>query len=188
MAYGDGGIAILLLHHKLSHRLAYNVGASEHHTFLATCLYAVELQQCYDAQRRCRDEAWQTDGHPAYVDRMEAVDILAVVDGHDNLLLVDMAWQRQLHDEAINVGIVVEPFHAGKKLLLSNVILVAYEGGLEAALLAGNNLVLDIRLASSVVANKDSSKMWLLASIGNYVAYLLRYLRLDGCCGSLSVY
>ena len=59
---------------------------------------------------------------------MEAVNILAVVDGHDYLLLVDMAWQRQLHDEAINVGIVVEFFYAGKKFFLGNVILISDEG------------------------------------------------------------
>ena len=56
---------------------------------------------------------------------MEAVNILAVVNGHDDLLLVNMFGQRQLHDEAVDVGIIVELSHTTEKFLLRDIIFVA---------------------------------------------------------------
>ena len=51
VAYGDGSIAILLLHHQLSHRLAYDVASAQNDAFLATGLNIVMLQQGEDTER-----------------------------------------------------------------------------------------------------------------------------------------
>ena len=49
MAHGDSGVAILLLHHELSHGFAHDVASSEHHAFLARCGDVVSLEQGDDA-------------------------------------------------------------------------------------------------------------------------------------------
>ena len=54
---------------------------------------------------------------------MEAIHILAIVDSLDNLLLVDMLGQRQLHDEAIYISILIKLLNLSKKLCLGNIVL-----------------------------------------------------------------
>ena len=58
---------------------------------------------------------------------MEPVNILAVVDGHDYLLLIDMLGQRQLNDKAVHVLVLVELLHLREQFLLLHVILEADE-------------------------------------------------------------
>ena len=107
MADGDGRVTPLLLHHQLRHRLADNIRPAEDDTFPAARLNIVAFQQSHDAQRRGRDEARQADGHAPDILGMEAIDILARVDGLNDFLLVDMPGQGQLHNEAVNVVVEV---------------------------------------------------------------------------------
>ena len=65
-----------------------------------------------------------------------------------------MSRQRQLHDKSVDVGVTVKLVDGVEQLLLGDVVLIAYEGGLEAALLAGNHFVAHIGLAASVVAHQ----------------------------------
>lgn len=51
VAYGHRGVAILLLHHKLCHRFAYDVAAAQDDTFLAARLDMVTPEQFQDAFR-----------------------------------------------------------------------------------------------------------------------------------------
>ena len=187
VAYGDGSIAIFLLHHELCHRLADDVGTSQDDTFLAAGRDVIALQERHDTQWGSRDEAGQADRHASYIHGMEAVNILAVVDGLDNLLLVDMLWERQLYYEAVDVGIVIEAVHALEELCLGDVILIAYEGGLEAARLAGEDLVLNVCLRTTIVAHENCCQVGTLATTGYYVVYFLSYFSLDGCGCRLSV-
>ena len=39
---------------------------------------------------------------------METVDILAIVDGLDDLLLVDVLGQGELHDKTVDIVVIVE--------------------------------------------------------------------------------
>ena len=50
VADGDGGVAVVLLHHELCHRLAHDVAPAEDDAFLAAGLDAVALEQGDDAQ------------------------------------------------------------------------------------------------------------------------------------------
>ena len=122
-----GGIAILFLHHQLSHRLTNDVGTSEDDTLLAAGLDVITLQKRDDAKGRGRDEARQTNRHTTYVDGMEAIDILTIVDRLNNLLLIDMLWQRQLHDEAINIVVLVQLIDTGQQFCLRDVSLKTNE-------------------------------------------------------------
>lgn len=141
VANRDRGVAIALLHHQRGHRLADDVAASENDTLLARSLDIVTVQKGHDAQRSGRDEARQSDVHATDVDGVETVHVLAVVDSHDDLLLVDMLRQRQLNDEAIDILVFVEAVNTSQQLFLRHVILIADERRGKTALLAGDNLV-----------------------------------------------
>ena len=118
---------------------------------------------------------------------METVDILAVVDGLDDLLLIDMLGQRELHDEAIDIGVLVQFVNTGQKLLFGDVVLKADEGALEATGLTGQHLILHIRLRATVVTHQYSCQMRLLATTGHDFLHFLGYLCLDSCCCCFSV-
>ena len=188
VAHGDGAIAILLLHHKLRHRLAHDVAATEHYALLAGCLNAVTLEQRHDAKRCGRDEARQSDGHATHVDWMKSVNILAIVDGFNYLLLVDVARQRQLHDKSVYVGIAVEFVDTSQQLFLGDIILISDECRLEATLLTSQNLVLDVCLRTSVMAYENGSQMRLIASFSHYGLHFFCYFSLDGFGSCFSVY
>ena len=111
---------------------------------------------------------------------METVDILTVVDGLDNLLLVDMLGQGQLHDETIDIAIAVQAVYTGQQFFLSDVILIADERRLEATSLAGQHLILYVCLGATVVTHEDCCQMGLLATTGYYLFYFFGNLGLDG--------
>ena len=187
VADGNSRIAVLLLHHQLGHRLADDVGAAEYDALLAACLDAVALQQRDDAKRRSRDEAGQTDGHAAHVDGMEAVNVLTVVDGLDNLLLVDVLRQGQLDDETVDVAILVQTVNAGQQFLLGHIGLIAYECRLEATGLAREYLILNVCLRAAVVTHQHCGQVGLLAALSHYLLHFLGNLGLDGSCRCFSV-
>ena len=58
---------------------------------------------------------------------MEAVDILAVVYGLDDLLFGDVLRQRQLHDESVHVVVVVKAAYFVKQTFLGDIGLKAYQ-------------------------------------------------------------
>ena len=188
MAHGDRGIAILLLHHQLCHRLADDVGTPQDDTFLAAGLYVITVQQREDAQRCGRNEAWKANGHTPHIDGMEAVYILAVIDGLNDFLLVDMLRQRQLDDEAVYIGILIQLAHTSKQLSFGHVIFIPDECRLESTLFAGDDLILHIRLGTTVVPHEHSRQMRLFSSVNHDLFYFFRNLGLDGHSGCFSVY
>ena len=99
------GIAKILQHHKLSHWLSDDIAAAEDDTLLSAGLNIVMAQQRHDAERCGRNERRLTYRHTAHIDGMESVDILAVVDSHDDFLFVDVLWQRQLYDESVDISV-----------------------------------------------------------------------------------
>ena len=90
---------------------------------------------------------------------MEAVDVLAVVDGLDDFLFGDMAGKRELHDEAVDLRVLIETLDGFEKFLFGHVILVADKGRAESAGLAGFYFVGHIGFAAAVVADKDGCEM-----------------------------
>ena len=119
---------------------------------------------------------------------MEAVHVLAVVDGFDDLLLADVAGQGELYDEAVDGGVAVELLHFLEEELLGDVVLEAQQCALEAAGFAGQHLVPDVGLAAAVVPDEDGCQVRTLAAAGYDVLHFLLYLCLDGGSGLFSVY
>ncbi len=77
---------------------------------------------------------------------MEAVNIFAIVDSHDDLLLIDVLGERQLHDEAVDIAVAVQAIHTLEQLVFGHIVLVAYECRLEATLLTCYDFVFDVCL------------------------------------------
>ncbi|CCY65157.1 uncharacterized protein BN467_00223 [Prevotella sp. CAG:1124] len=180
MAYRHRRVAVLFLHHKLGHRLAYDVASSEYHALFARSLYSVTVQQSQYAERRSRDKARQAYSHTTNVDWMETVYVLAVVDSHYYLLLVDMFWQRQLHYVTVNIVIFVKFLDFREQLLFRNVILKTDKCTCKAACLTCYYLVLDVSLATAVMSYEHGRKMRTLTAISddllNFLGYFFLYL------------
>jgi hypothetical protein len=79
-------------------------------------------------------------------------------------LVVDVVWQRQLHDESINIDVEVQFMDDLQQFFLGNVQRALDEGALEPNPCASFDLVADIGSACGVVSDKDSSQMWTLLS------------------------
>jgi hypothetical protein len=187
MADGDGGIAVALLHHELGHGFADDVAAPEDDALFAGGGDVIALQEGEDAFWRGGDIAWQSDCHAPHVDGMEAIDIFAVVDGFDDFLFGDVLGQGELHDETVDVGVVVELMHFVEQFSFADGVFEADEGGLEAARLAGNDFVFDVCLAAAVVAYEHGCEMGPLLTFGNHVGHLLCYFCFYLGCSGLSI-
>lgn len=124
VTYGYSGVARLTLaEHKHCNGFANNITSSENDTLLAACRYLIAAQKLDDAGGCSGEEARLSDRHATHVDGMEAVNVLAIVDGVDDMLLVDVTRQRQLYDEAVNVVVIVQPGYLFKEALFGDVIL-----------------------------------------------------------------
>ena len=90
--------------------------------------------------------------------RMKAVNILARIDGVDDALRIDMLGQRQLHQDAVDPVVGIEPGDQRQQLGFAGcrrqVLLKALDAG------SGRRLALvaDIDLARRIVADQNSAK------------------------------
>ena len=105
MGDGDGGV---LGEQQLRHRLADDVGAADHHRLHAGERGMHRFRQPHAAERRARHQRRQAARQPPDIERVEAVHVLGRVDGGDDLVCVDLRRQRQLHQDAVDVGVGVE--------------------------------------------------------------------------------
>ena len=87
VAHGDGGVAVRALHHESGEGLAYDVGPPEDDDAAACGLHAVAAQEFEDALWSGGNVAGKSGKEAAGIDGMEAVHILAIVDGLNDPLL-----------------------------------------------------------------------------------------------------
>ena len=105
MTDGDGGVLIQQQH---GYRLADNVAASDDHGFLSGNRNRAALQNLHDSGRGAWDEAWTLRGKVAHVHGMEAVNVFGGIDRQQNFLGIDVRWQRQLHQDAVDFVAAVQ--------------------------------------------------------------------------------
>lgn len=188
VAHGHGAVAwVVFLKEHLCHGLAHDVASAEHHAVLAAGFDAVALEQRENALRCGGAEAGQTYRHAAHVDGVEAVHIFPVVDGLNHFLLVDVARERKLHDEAVDIGVGVELCDSLQQLLLAHAVLESDERGLESALGASLHFVCHVGFAAAVVTHKNGGEVGLLFAFGNHFPHLLGNFLFDFHCRFFSV-
>ena len=148
----------------------------------------IMLQQGKNTQWCSRDKARKTDSHTPHIDRMETIHVLAIVNSHNNLLLIDMLWQRKLNNEAINVFILIQLIHTSQKLFFCHISLKTNERRLESTLLTSNYLILNIGFTSAIMSHQNGSQMRLFTTCGNNRLHFFGNLLLYSSCSCLSVY
>ena len=93
---------------QLRHGLAHNIGTPDHHRFKPREIPQLVLGQHDAALGRAGNQTILACCKPARIHDMEPVHILIWVDGIDNLVGIDLGWQRQLHQNAMHGWILVE--------------------------------------------------------------------------------
>ena len=181
---GDGGVAVLLLQHELHHRFAHDVAAPHYDALPAGGGDAVAPEEGEDAQWGGADEAGETDGEAANVDGVESVNVLAVVDGLDDFLAVDVAGEGQLDDEAVDASIVVELVDFAEEFGFADGVFETDEGTFKSAGFAGEYFIANVGFAAAVVAHKDGGEVGTLMACGHEGFDLLCDFGFDlGGCG-----
>src|SRR5574340_501064 len=151
-ADGDGGI-VLQQHQR--HRLADDVAAPDHHGMLALDRHAAFFQQLHRAVRRAGGEAHIAGGQRADVHRVEAVHVLVRADRFEHLAAVDVFWHRQLHEDAVDLGVGVQFGDLRQQRGFRRVGRHDDVFGMQAQLRAGLHLVGDVHLGGGVFADDD---------------------------------
>ncbi|MCY1537644.1 hypothetical protein D9M68_731490 [compost metagenome] len=155
MADGDGG-ALGQQHH--GHRLADDVAAADDHGVLAAQVVADRFEHLHAAVRRAGPEARGAGHQRAGAGHVEAVDVLGGRDGLDDLLAVHVLGQRQLNEDAVHLGVVVEGADARQQVGLAQVGGVGLERGLQAGFGAVVDLVLGVDLTRRIAAHQDDGQ------------------------------
>ena len=119
----DGGSETYVKNKVLAwcHRFAHDIASAQYDTLLATCLNIIALEQSNNAQWCGRNEARQSNSHTSYVDGMESIHILSIVDGFNHFLLINMFGQWQLYNESIYIGIFVQPIDTLQQFLFNRI-------------------------------------------------------------------
>lgn len=181
---GDGGVAVLLLQHELHHGFAHDVAAPYYDALPAGGGDAVAPEEGEDAQWGGTDEAGQADGEATNVDGVEAIDVLAMIDGLDDFLAVDVAGEGQLDDEAVDASIVVELVDFAEEFGFADGVFETDEGAFKSAGFAGEYFIANVGFATAVVAHKDGGEVGTLMACGHEGFDLLCDFGFDlGGCG-----
>ena len=94
----------------------------------------------------------------AGVERMEAVDVLRRLDRADHPRLVDVARQRQLHEDGVDPRVVVELGDLREQVVLGGLCRKTEVGGVDAGLDRGLVLEADVDLGRRIVADEDGDE------------------------------
>ena len=86
----------------------HDVRPAEYDHLFTGSLNAVALEHDHDAVGGSGQVGIEAKGHAPHIDRGEAVYVLAGVDGQIDGVFVEVPGQGQLHDVAIDVGVIVE--------------------------------------------------------------------------------
>ena len=145
---------------QLRHRFADDVGAPHDHRFFTGKIAQSVLQHHETAERRTRYHSVAAGRQTTRVDHMEPVGILGRIDRIDHRLLVDLIREGQLHQNAVNRVVAVEPLDQRQKLFLRGRVgqhmLEALHPGLERRLV----LIADIDLARRIGADQHDRQTW----------------------------
>ncbi len=110
-------------------------------------------------------------------DRVKSVDVLAVIDGEGDLFFVDVLRQRQLHDEAVHIGVVIEALYDVERFGFGDFRRAPDERTLETHLFAGPDLGINVNFTCGVFADEHGSE------VGNFSAALANQADFGGQFG-----
>ena len=152
VADGHGRV---LAEKQVGDRLADDLAPADDDGVAALDLDAVLLEQHHHARRSRRQEGRAPEIEAAGARRVEAVDVLSLVDGREHAALVELLRHRQLDEDAVDLVVCVQALEHGEQLVLGRVggkaFVVARHAGLDRC----SVLVPDVDLGSRIVADED---------------------------------
>ena len=113
------------------------------------------LQHLHAAVGCAGPKAGQAGHQGAGTGDVEAVDIFGRVDGFDHFVRIDVGWQWQLHQDAVDQGVAVQSFYPLQQVGFTQVGGQLLEHRVQTSLLAGLHFVAHIDLAGRVVAHQQ---------------------------------
>ncbi|MNT20967.1 hypothetical protein D3C72_1562890 [compost metagenome] len=152
MADGDGCVR---LQEQQGHRLADRVAAADDDGVLAAQVHARAFDQLHAAVWRARAEAGQARHQFACAQDRIAVHVFRRGDRFDDLVRVDMFWQRHLHEDAMDGRIGIQAGDACQQVRFGQVRFIFFQHRVETHVSARLDLVADVHLAGRVFADED---------------------------------
>ena len=153
-AMGDGNRGIPV-QKEFGNRLAHDIASADHHGFLARNLHARLVEQSDDALRGAGEDAGLVEPEARHILRMETVHILFGGDGSDNLLLVNVLRERQLHQDAVHLRVIVEGGYLLQEALFGAVLRQFDEMSVHADVLCGFDFSAHVGAACGVVPHDN---------------------------------
>jgi hypothetical protein len=156
---GDGGVGMfVLLYEDRGHGLAHDVAATEDDDFSAAEGNLATNKEFMDAGGRAGlEKGILTEEELADIDGVEAVDVLAVIDGAENFVFLEVARERGLDEDSVDLGIVVEAVDEGEKLGLGCFFLQHNGVGVDAEFGRLGAFHADVGLRGGIFTNADES-------------------------------
>jgi hypothetical protein len=86
---------------------------------------------------------------------MRSVNVFVHRNGAENLVIVNVRRERQLHEDAVDIGAIIELSYAGKHHLLANICRQLVHLGMQADFAVRLDLVMYIDFGGEVVSDED---------------------------------
>ena len=137
------------------HGLAHNVGPSNHHAVLSLGVNVILVQDLHDAIGGAGQEPLPPDEQGSHAHGMEPVHVLLRRDGQEDGLLINPLRQRELTEDAVDIGPTVEFLNEGNQLCLGGLLRQGILLAEEPALFTVLPLAVDIDPAGRVVPYDD---------------------------------
>ncbi len=102
-------------------RTAHDIRRADHHRVHRAVGYSVIVQQRHHTTRCARAQTGLPQRKLAHVEGMKAVDVFVRTDPVGHRRLFDLRWQRQLHQDAIDPGVVIQAVDQSKQLFFTGV-------------------------------------------------------------------
>ena len=160
MANRDGAVARLgVALHEYAHGQAHNLAAANNHAVLARRLDTAPADQLHDAVGRGGQVAVPTLDHAADIDRMEAIHVLFGADFLGHLVHGNVFGQRQLHNQPVHFGVLVDGFDDGQQFAFRNRVGIAVHRRPETDFCAGFHLVAHVGFAATIATHQHGHQI-----------------------------
>src|SRR6266571_2129566 len=80
-------------------------------------LNLISIQQLNNSRGRARHESRPTHRQQTDIRRMKSINVFGRIDGFDGDRIVNLFWQRQLHENPVNVIVRVQSTYYGEKFI-----------------------------------------------------------------------
>ena len=147
-----------LLHQHQRHGLADDVAGADDDDIAALDRDVLVLEDLLYAIRRAGRKHRVAGDQATDVVEVEAVDILVKVDALQHAVHVDLWWQRQLHQDAVDGRIGIERIDTAHQLILGGRHRQFDQLRTDTHELAGGHFVADVDLGGRIIADQDDGQ------------------------------